>query len=152
MVPRRGIALMDVIIGSAMLAVGLAVVISMSSRSLARQGDAERMVIASWLADELLAMVIVDGPTLYPKLNPTRGRFDPPFEQFTFQVDLEDDGEYLPVRASALVTWDVGSATHQVLIETLIAKRHGDPVPRVPAEPVDREARYWEEIEQREAN
>lgn len=152
MSPRRGIALMDVIIGAVMLAVGLAVVISMSSRSLARQSDAERMVTASWLADELLAMVVVDGPTLYPKLNPTHGRFDPPFEQFSFQVDLEDDGEYLPVRASAMVTWQAGAATHQVLIETLIAKRHGDSVPRAPADPVDREARYWEEIEQREAN
>ena len=59
--------------------------------------------------------------------------------------------------SSCELTWpntkiSLGSATHQVLIETLIAKRHGDPVPRVPAEPVDRAARYWEEIEQREAN
>ena len=34
-------------------------------------------------------------------------------------------------------------------IETLIARRHGTPVDRIPVEPVDREARYWEEIEAR---
>ena len=56
---RKGIALIDVIIGSVMLAVGLAVVISMSSRSLLRQSNAERQITASWLADELLTMALV---------------------------------------------------------------------------------------------
>ena len=59
---HRGLALIDVIIGSSMLAIGLAVIISMSSRSLIRQGDAERQITASWLADELLTMALVVGP------------------------------------------------------------------------------------------
>ena len=59
---RHGLALIDVIIGSVMLAVGLAIVISMSSRSLLRQGDAERQITASWLADEIFAMILVVGP------------------------------------------------------------------------------------------
>jgi hypothetical protein len=147
---RRGMMLMDVIIGSAMLAVGLAVVISMSSRSLARQSNAEHQVAASWLADETLAMVLVDGPDVFPKLNQTQGRFEPPFEAFSFQVDLSDEGEFLPVLATATVYWEAGGSTHSVAVETLVARRHGEPPPRAPAEPVDREARYWEIIESRE--
>ena len=73
---RNGLALIDVIIGSAMLAVGLAVVISMSSRSLVRQGNAERQITASWLADELLTMVLVVGPDEYAKSYPNSGQFE----------------------------------------------------------------------------
>ena len=80
---RRGFALVDVIIGGVLLAVGLAVIISLNSRSLANQVDGERQLTASWLADELLSMVLVNGPVDYPKMNDTSGRFEPPFEEFT---------------------------------------------------------------------
>jgi hypothetical protein len=147
---HRGFALMDVIIGAAILAVGLAVVISISSRSLSRQTEAEKQITASWLADELLTMVLVEGPDIYEKVHPSRGICDSPFEDFTYEIELEDDGEYLPVRAIATISWDAIGGKHSSSIETLIARRFGEPVLRVPAEPVDREARYWEEIEERE--
>lgn len=141
---------MDVIIGAVILAVGLAVVISMSSQSLARQSEAERQITASWLADELLTMVLVEGPEIYEKVHPTRGICDPPFEQFSYEIEIEDDGEFLPVRAIATISWDAVGGRHQSVIETLIARRLGEPVPRMPAEAVDREGRYWEELEARE--
>ena len=147
---RHGFALIDVIIGSAMLAICLSVVISMSSRSLSRQSNAQRQITASWLADELLAMALVVGPEEYAKSYPRLGRFEPPFDEFTFDLALEDNSLYLPIRAVATVSWEAVSGMHSVEIETMISRLHGEPVPRVPAEPVDREERYWEAIEARE--
>ena len=147
---KNGFALIDVIIGSAMLAIGLAVVISMSSRSLGRQSNAQRQITASWLADEILAMAMVVGPEEYAKAYPSRGRFDPPFDEFTFDVSLEDNSLYLPIKAVATISWEALNGIHSVEIETLIARVHGEPVPRAPAETVDREERYWEAIEARE--
>ncbi|MDP7008998.1 MAG: type II secretion system protein [Phycisphaerales bacterium] len=149
---RRAFALMDVIIGAAILGVGLAVVISMSSRSLSRQVEAEKQIVASWLADELLSMILVEGPDIYEKVHPQQGACDPPFEHFYYEIELEDDGELLPVHARATISWDAVGGKHSSVIETIIARRFGEPVPRIPAEPVDREARYWEEIEERESN
>ena len=148
---RQGFALMDVIIGVAILGIGLGVVISMSSQSLARQVEGEKQITASWLADELLTMVLVEGPDIYEKVHPARGTCEPPFDDFTYEIELEDDGELLPVHAIATISWDAVGGKHSSSIETYIARQFGEPVPRIPAEPVDREARYWEEIEQRES-
>ena len=150
MVNRRGLALIDVIIGSAMLAIGLTVVISMSSRSLLNQSNAERQITASWLGDELLAMALVVGPDEYEKAYPDSGRFDPPFEQFSYEITFDGPSFFLPVDVQAKVFWDVAGTEHSVVLETVIARRHGEEIDREPVEPIDREARYWEEIEERE--
>ena len=148
MVKRSGIALIDVIIGSAMLAVGLGIVISMSSRSLAQQSNAEKQITASWLADEILSMLIVVGPEEYSKTYSLQGRFDPPFNQYTYDIELEDESEFSPFYVKTIIAWQASSIERQLSIETVISKRHGEePVERVPAEPIDRELRYWEEIE-----
>jgi Tfp pilus assembly protein PilV len=149
MVIRRGLALLDVIVGSAMLAIGLAVVISMSSRSLSRQTNAEQQITASWLADEILSMILVVGPDEYAKAYPDQGRFQPPFETFHFEIDIEDESLYLPLRAVATVSWDAIGGAHSIHMETMIARRHGEVVARVPAEPVNREERYWDAIDAR---
>ena len=151
MARRCGFALMDVIVGAAILGIGLTVVISMSSRSITRQTAAEKQITASWLADEILSMVLVEGPDIYEKVHPPRGTCEPPFENFSYEIELEDDGELFPVHAIATISWDAIGGRHSSVIETYIARRFGEPVPRAPAEPVDREARYWEEIETREA-
>ena len=148
---RTGLALIDVIIGSSMLAVGLAVVISMSSRSLIQQGNAERQITASWLADELLATILVIGPDVYEKSYPKSDRFDPPFQDFSYEIELSDDAFYLPVKTCATIFWDVAGTEHNITINTEIARRHGDSVDRIPVEEIDREQRYWEAIEARES-
>ena len=148
---RRGLALLDVIVGSAMLAVGLAVVISMSSRSLVRQVNAEQQITASWLADETLAMILIVGPDEYAKTYPDRGRFDPPFESFYFEIEIEDESLYMPVKAVATVSWDAVGGSHSIHMETMIARRHGVLVARIPAEPVNREELYWDAIDARAA-
>ena len=148
---RHGLALIDVIIGSAMLSIGLGVVISMSTRSLIQQADAEKRITASWLADELLAMALVVGPDEYAKTYPDQGQFDAPFDKFSYEIELDDQSFYLPVAAKASVFWKVSGTEHAVVLETVIARRHGELVDREPVDAVDREARYWEEIEERES-
>jgi hypothetical protein len=146
---QRGLALLDVIVGSAMLAIGLVVVISMSSRSLSRQTNAEQQITASWLADEILSMILVVGPDEYAKAYPDSGRFQPPFETFYYEIEIEDESQYMPLNAVATISWDAIGGEHSIHMQTLIARRHGEVVARVPAEPVNREERYWDAIDAR---
>jgi len=143
---RRGIALLDVIIGSVMLGVGLAVVISLSSRSLARQTDGEKRMVAGWLADELLSMVLVEGPINYGRQYDTTGRFYPPFEDYHYDVDIREMGVGQPFRVTATVGWYTSAyGGENVSIQTYIAERLGDPVqPRAPEERIDREQIHYE--------
>lgn len=143
---RRGIALLDVIIGSVMLGVGLAVIISLSSRALARQTDGEKRLVASWLADELLSMVLVEGPTNYARQYDTTGRFYEPFDDYYYEVDIHDMGVDQPFLVTAIVGWYTSAYDGEnVSVQTYIAERRGDPEqPRQPAERVDREQIHYE--------
>lgn len=143
---RRGIALLDAIVGGVMLGIGLTVVLTVASRSLADQADAEKRITASWLADELLSMVLVEGPAAYPQLYDMSGFFDDPFGEFSYEIDIDDRGIGEPYYITAFVRWEVSRGTHEVRVETLIAQRQGEPIqPREPLEPVDRESRYFED-------
>ena len=148
----RGIALVDVIIGSVLLAIGLAVVISMTARAMAMQTDGEKQLTASWLADELLNMVLVEGPVEYPKLHDTSDRFDAPFDDYEFDVGIEDLGPYQPFRVTATIRWANGHGVRQIQAQTLIAERGGDPQMehREPLDPIDREERYLSQQQQEE--
>ncbi len=147
--PRRGIALLDVIVGGVMLGIGLSVVLSVTSRSLATQSDGEKRLVASWLADGLLAMVLVEGPVEYPRRYHPRGEFAPPFDGFEFEIDIEAISVGEPYRVTATVRWPGGRDYREVSVETLIARRLGDSFqPRAPADPVDRFARYYEDEDQ----
>ena len=48
---------------------------------------------------------VVEGPDNYPLRYDTSGAFDYPFEDFTFEVDLESTGRGAPYRVSAIVSW-----------------------------------------------
>jgi hypothetical protein len=146
---HRGVALVDVLIGAVLLAVGLAVVISLTTRSLAIQTDGEKQLTASWLADELLNLVLVEGPVEYPKLHDTNDRFGAPFDEFEYDVAIEDLGPAQPFRVTASVRWASGQGVRQIQAGTLIADRGGDPdlEHREPYEPVDREQRYLDKEE-----
>ncbi len=141
---RRGVALMDAILGGVMLGIGLAVILSLASRSVASQAHGAKQITAAWLADDLLSMVLVEGPIEYPQLYATHGRFESPFEDYEFNVDIEDIGLRLPFRVTATVRWPHGGEYRDVRVQTYIAERLGDPLqPRAPVEPVDRLGRYY---------
>ena len=143
---RRGVALMDAIIGGVMLGVGLAVVVSLASRAIATQAQSQHLLTAAWLADELLAMVLVEGPEVYPKLYATTGRLDFPFEDYEYEVHIEDIGLRLPFRVTASVRWPHGLDVRQAQAQTYITQRLGDPEQqRIPLEPIDRIGRHYDD-------
>ena len=146
---RRGFALMDVIVGGMMLSIGLGVVLMLASRALSSQAQGERQMVAAWLLDELLAMVVVEGPVEFPHLQPTHGRFDPPFDGFEFDVNLEDLGVGKPFLVTATVRWPRGREERQVQAQTYIATRYVDPEnpieERVPIEQIDRIGRWYDD-------
>ena len=144
--PRRGIALMDAILGGVLLSVGLAAILSLASRSVALQSQGKNQLTAAWLLDELLGMVLVEGPVAYPQLYATDGRFEPPFEHFEYEVVIDDVGLDKPLLVSATVRWAQGSGYREAHAQTYIAQRRGDrEPPRAPLEPVDRLGRYFDD-------
>jgi len=144
----RGFALIDVIVGGVILGIGLSVLLSVSARSMALQRAGERRLVASWLADELLCRVLVDGPEDFPLRNDVAGWFDAPFEDYSYEVTIEDEGRGLPYRVIAGVRWDNGPGDF-LEVETRIAVRGGDPdQPREPLERIDREERWYDDEEE----
>jgi hypothetical protein len=142
---RRGVVLMDAILAGVVLGIGLAVMLSLASRTVAMQGEGQRQIVAAWLVDELLSMVLVEGPVVYPQLYATHGRFDPPFEDYVFEVDIEDIGLREPLRVTATVRWAYGGGP-LCQAQTYIAERQDDPLEvREPLEPIDRLGRYYED-------
>ncbi len=146
---RRGIALIDAVAGGLILAVGLSVVISMVSRALKAHRDGEKQMVAAWLADVKLNMILMEGPDVFPKLHDTSGRYAAPFENFAYEVVFDNPGDFEPYAVTVLIDWGDGNmqdGDDQIAIDTIIARRFGDEVQlREPAEPIDREARYFPE-------
>ena len=83
---RRGIALMDAIVGGLILAIGVGTVMSITSRSIRQQVRGEKRLVASWLADDLLNMVVTEGPVEYPRIHDTAGNFAAPFEAYGYSA------------------------------------------------------------------
>jgi hypothetical protein len=137
-----------VIVGGVILGVGLSVILTITSRALARQTDGEKRLSAAWLADGLLNMVLVEGPDQYGRIYDTSGQFAPPFDEFAFSLDIEDQGIGVPYLVTASIRWPAWDPINQIDVQTLIALRRGEPdVTREPLEPLDREGRYLEQEE-----
>ena len=149
---RRGVALMDALIGGVLLGIGITALLSLSSRSISMQRDGERRLQAAWLADELMNTILVEGPDDYSKQFAASGRFDPPFEDFRYESRIDFQGERLPHEVTVTVTWLGGGGARRVVLDAEIAERKGeearldaDPeISRRPRETLDRQQR-WEE-------
>jgi hypothetical protein len=141
----------DVIIGGVLMSIGLGAVISLSARSLRTQTDGEMQMIASWLADEHLSMVLIEGPVNFRKAFDVSGRCDPPFEDFDYDLAIEDLGIGVPMRITATIRWDGAGGIRQVQVQTLIADRGVEPNgPRAPYEAVDRLNRWYDIYEKQQ--
>ena len=154
--PRHGVVLLEVILAAIVLALGMTVIISLSTQSMSRQMDGERRMTAAWLADELLSMVVVEGPRNFSNAEPAGwlgedakdGHFPPPFQDYSYELDLEPLGDYQPYTVTATINWLDGSRAKSLVVNTKIAPRHGEEeeeLPREPIEPLDREGRYYDD-------
>lgn len=137
---RRGVALVEAVLGGVMLAVGLAVLVSIVSQSLSRQRLGEEQIVAASLIDELLNMVLVEGPDNYGRRNDLTGTFEAPFEDYSYQLDIRSQGEYEPYSVIATVRWNSAGVERQATVETMIAIRRADEQfePRQPGETIVR--------------
>ncbi len=145
---RRGFTLVEVVIGTIILGIGLAVVMSISSRAMINQTRGERMIVASWLADELLAMVLVEGPDTYLSRRSLEGAFEGAFEEYTYSLQIDYFSDVEPYRVTATVGWPPYDEASLVEVQTWIAARQGEAehMPdRAPDEPIDRMRRYYDD-------
>lgn len=141
MVKRRGVVLIDVLVGAVLIGIALVALNSAIGHAIARQSEGLRLAEAAMLADEQLTLVLMRGADDYGARYPTVGLCDAPFDRFRYQIDLSegDGGEAYRVRAS--VFWSTPAGEKSVVLETLIAPRDSDEEfpDRAPAEPVQRE-------------
>ncbi|MCH2133427.1 MAG: hypothetical protein MK116_06735 [Phycisphaerales bacterium] len=143
---RRGVALVEVILAALILGIGLSVSLSLATTSLKRQGLGEHNLTAAWLADEQMSMVLMEGPQQFLQTHPTSGTFDPPFDEFDYEVEIQHVGDYEPYTVEVYITWDGND--RQFVLDAIIAPRQGELEEfedRKPLEPIDREAIYYEE-------
>lgn len=140
MVTRRGFALMEVVIAGMVLAIGLAAVLSLAARGLAMQQRGEREVAAAALLDELLSLVLAEGPEDFPKLHDLSGNCDEPWQDFEYELTIDAGGLGDPYEVLAIVRDPAGRSYR---VATRMAARGGeDPTPdRAPNVPLDRRAR-----------
>ena len=143
---RRGFALLDAILGGALLALGLAGVVSLSQRALAMLQRGEREAMAAAMLDELLGQVVTEGPSDFSRNRQAAGRMPPPWPDWEFSVDLDAGGLGDAVTVMATVT-DPTGVQHRCATRVAPHDDQLTPEDRRPTEPIDRRARF----EQREA-
>ncbi len=141
-IPRRGVILVDAIIGSVLLGIALASIIGLAGRSLAAQKRGEEIRVAAMLLDEQLNLVLMRSPDEYASRFDTEGACDPPFANYSYRLDIQGGQSGNPYVVRATVSWTSGGRVRSESIETYMSPRlGGDPDPeRRPAEAVDR----WE--------
>lgn len=137
----RAFALLEVVVAGIILAIGLGSVVSLAARSLMEQQRGERAVVAASLLDGLLGEVLMDGPVNWPKLHDRSGRFDPPFADYEYEVQIEEAEPGDPCDVLAIVHDATG---REYRCATRIALRLGEePDPeRMPTEPFDRQGYF----------
>ncbi len=137
---RRGVVIVEALVGGLILATGLAVLISLASHAMARQQLGEQRVVAAALLDELLSGVLADGPLDYSKRNNTEGVFGPPFEGFSYRIDIEERSEVDPYVVTAAVRWFSNGYWREEIIQTYISQPRGnlDLEVREPGTPIAR--------------
>ncbi|MEX2219387.1 MAG: hypothetical protein WD749_11600, partial [Phycisphaerales bacterium] len=137
---RRGILLVDAIVGTVLLGVALSVILGLGSRAMTAQIDGEELQTAAMLIDEQLNLVLARGPDNYGSRFDLEGPCDPPFEKYTYALSIEGGQGGEAYRVTATVSWTGRGRARSESVETMIAPRLGDePDPdRRPKESVDR--------------
>ena len=140
---RSGFTLIEVLIAGVILAIGMTTLLTLTSRAIGLQRRGEQKIVAAALLDELLGSVLTEGPQDFIRIQSTSGPCDPPFEDWSYSVDIENAVGSDPYKVLATVTAP-DERTYDCA--TLIAPKLGEtPDPdRIPPEPIDREGRWLE--------
>lgn len=136
---RRGVALVDAIVGVIILGVSLSVILSLTGQAISSQRVGEEMQNAAMLADEQLNLVLTRGPDDYAKTYPITGDCDEPFTPFRFKLQIDGQGDAAPYKVRCTITWDSSGRERSISVDTLIASRTlVNQIDRQPVEPVER--------------
>jgi hypothetical protein len=137
---RRGFALIDAILGGALLALGLASVVTLSQRSLAMLQRGEHEAMAAAMLDELLAQVVVEGPRRYSEVRESTGRLAAPWPDWEYSVEIESGGEGDAWNVRAIVR-DPAGVEYRCATRVAPQSEEIEPVERAPEKPIDRPGR-----------
>src|SRR5258708_37271202 len=85
---RRGIVLVDVIIGVVLLAIALATIVAIAGRAIASQVRGEQLHAAAMLLDERLNLVLMDGVEPYLNGAGLSGTGEVAFEAYAYAVNM----------------------------------------------------------------
>lgn len=143
MVTRRGFALVEIVIASAILGFAVSAILGLMMRAVAAQADGERIEAAARLADERLNLVLATGPEGYQSVFPLEGACEEPFEDYRYLVTIDPRGGGEPYDVRCRIEWRSAARTRSLTLHTLISPRAGeepDPL-RQPEETLSREAR-----------
>lgn len=137
---RRAVALIDVIVGTVLLGITIAVLMSLLGQATTAQAMGEQMATAARLIDEQLNLVLARGPDNYATRFDAEGVCEAPFEGFRYRLTFSGGTGGQPYTVRSTILWDSGSVERSASVEALIAARLGDdPDPeRKPTENVDR--------------
>ena len=132
--------LVDAIIGAVLLGGTLAAILTIAGRAVRAQGEGQRIATAAALIDEQLNLVLARGADNYGARFDTEGACDPPFEEYSYEIELEGGQSGDPYDVLVTVRWLYAGRVRSAQVATQIAPREGDePDPeRTPAEPVER--------------
>jgi len=140
-VNRRAIALVDVLVASVLLGVALTAIVSLAGRAAGALAQGERLRTAAMLIDEQLNLVLARGPDDYDRRFPTEGPCDPPFHDYSYEIEIDSAPVGDPYPVAVTISWTDSGRGRSETVETLIAPRLGDdPEPeRRPEEIVTRD-------------
>lgn len=138
---RRGVILVDAIVGTIMLGIALAVMLGILSRAVGSQTQGEEFQNAANLLDEQLNLVLARGADSYGKEYPLEGPCEAPFAHYRYKLAIDGGQGGNPFHVVATVFWLSGGRERSASCETYIAPRLGDdPDPiRRPGETINRD-------------
>lgn len=131
---------MDAIIGAVLLGGTLAAILTIAGRAVRAQGEGQRMATAAALIDEQLNLILARGPDNYGARFELEGPCDPPFAEYSYQIEIDGGQSGNAYDVLVTVRWFYAGRVRSAQVATLIAPREGDdPDPeRTPAVPVER--------------
>ncbi|MFU8829007.1 MAG: hypothetical protein ACNA8P_06170 [Phycisphaerales bacterium] len=92
----------------------------------AGQRDGERLQDAAMLADELLEQVLAVGPDQFRRVFGMRGECEPPFDMYSYEMEIRSVGSGDPYSVAVTVFWDDLGQSRNLRFQTLVAPRIGD--------------------------
>jgi len=125
-VVRRAFSLVEAVVATIILGIALTVLLGLIARAVGSQTRGEQLATASMLADNQLNLVLALGPEAYPTEFDMRGKCEPPFADYAYELTLTPRGQTDPYDVAVTISWVSAGRDRSMMIETRIAPRRGD--------------------------